>query len=511
MSVEFKKYKNKFLINAAIAASVCGISAGALAFGAVWLVLKLLDIGLSPLYYALIGAGVALVVGVILFFVFKPTEKSIAKRLDEELNLDERVQTMVEYRDEEGDMFDMQRQDACERLSQSPKIKPSLAKILKLAIMPVLACAVILTAAFVPAKKPIVPPSDDGGVTEDDVYKIDNWQIASLNQLIEEVGQSSLREGLKQSHVTVLESLLEGLQHTTTNSAMVASVRSAIAMLATATDGANNYNVFAEKFAASQDVAVSDFAEGLSSSAKVYSTGVKYKEYSQVQEREKVLYDEALPLLSESASSFYAEVQKFERLKFKSGLNTYIKAFEKVLSSVEYEEGDALAGSFNLFIEGLKTVVVNYDLNGYSLDNLKAQVWDACTSYAESAATEMSAQSYAFMVTEYETNRLCAIFGIKLTDSDDPSESGGSGGSDSDDPSEGGWGEGGVKYGSDDLIFFPDEGIYVQYGEVLNEYYYPKVSELLRSGNISDEAKQFIREYFTILNRGIKEDEAEEN
>lgn len=511
MSEEFKKYKNKFIIYTALISAVCGISAGVAVCGVVWLVLKLLNFGLGVLYYAFIGVGVALVVGGVLFLIFKPSDMSVAKRLDKELNLDERLQTMVEFQSQESDMLTLQRQDAEQRLAQSPKLKPSFVKIAKLAVIPVLASAIMLTAAFVPAKSPSVVPDGDN----EDVYEIDNWQIASLNQLIAEIrDKSSLREELKQSHVNVLEGLLDGLKQTTSNTAMILSVRSAITMLETATDGACSYSLFVEKFSAAEDSAVSGFADGLSSAAKAYVSGTALSEFAQVTERKVNLYDAALSYLSDSTAAIPQSVQELNLLKFKTAVTDYANLFENLLSSVEYAEGDGIAQALSAFISTLKRIADSSIGGGYSLDKLKSQVSDACTSYAQTAATEMEVQSYALMVTEYETNRLCAIFGIKLSNSDNPDDGGGSSNPDDDEPGSGGWGEGGVNYGSDDVIFFPEgddgKGIYVQYGEVYNEYY-SKVNSLLHSGDISEEAQRFIREYFTILNRGIKEDDASEN
>ncbi|MGN0814219.1 MAG: hypothetical protein ACI4MH_03205 [Candidatus Coproplasma sp.] len=507
MNKDFKKFKNKFILNAALAAALCGISAGAIAFGAVWLVLKLIGISFLPLYYVLIGVGVALIVGVSLFFVFKPSDKRVAKLLDDQLMLDERVQTMVEYQGEESDMLTLQREDAEQRLANSPRLKPSIKKIAKLAIMPVLACAVVLTAAFVPEKQD--PPEPDDGI--DDNYEMNNWQLSALSQLIDEVQSSALQENLKQSHVAVLEGLLEGLKQTTSQSAMVASVRSAIAMLATATGGIDGYSVFVEEYSQSENAAISAFGEGLADSAKVYSTSVKLTQFSLVQEREPLLYDQALAVLLESTEELISVVGDLTELNFRTEISNFAVLFELCLGNLDFSNNDAIARAISVLVNGMRGVISNYDTGGYALENLKSQVSDVCTSYAQSAATEMAVQSYALMVTEYETNRLCAIFGVKTETSDNPDGGSDPVNPDEDDPGEGGWGQGGVNYGSDDIIFFPNEGIYVQYGEVLNVYYYPKVSQLLREGNVSEEAKQFIREYFTILNRGIKDDEAEEN
>lgn len=501
MSDGFKKFKTEFIRNAAIIACVCGLSAGLAACGVVWLALKLAALIIAPWYYVIIGAGVALTVSCALFFVLKPSDKEVAKRLDRTFNLNEKIQTMVEYEGKDGEMLILQREDANERLKRSRKIKPSLAKIIKITLMPIVACAIFLTAAFVPEKQ--IPPDTS------DVYEIDGWQLTALSQLIEDVRKSSLREALKESHATVLEGLSDGLRSTSSQTAMKASVRSAMSMLATATQGANNYAEFAEKLASSGNERVSGFSESYKKGANIYGPGSPLGDFSIVKQREAALYEQVLSVFAESAGELETAIYAFRTFPdFRSGVAAYAQAFGDAVAAMDFAAADdELTRALKVVSDGLDGVIANYDTFGYTLDNLKSQVSKVLADYAEATATEMAVQSYALMMTEYETNKLSSIFGVSVQKPSDPSGTGGNPSENpDDDPGEGGWGGGGVNYGSDDMIFFPDEGIYVSYGEVLNEYYYPKVNELLRDGEMSEEAKRFIREYFNILNRGIRDD-----
>ena len=65
-----------------------------------------------------IGSAVTLVVGMAFFLIKRPTDKRVAKRLDISFGLNEKVQTMVAFRDEEGAMIEIQRNDTESILSE---------------------------------------------------------------------------------------------------------------------------------------------------------------------------------------------------------------------------------------------------------------------------------------------------------------------------------------------------------------------------------------------------------
>ena len=118
MNEIFKKLKRKKFLTAACIAAGTGVAAGLIAAGSVLLALKLSEININAGWYVLIGLGVAAIAGGVAFWVLLPTDKKVAKEIDREHALNEKVQTMVAFAGDDGDMVELQRQDAEEKLDR---------------------------------------------------------------------------------------------------------------------------------------------------------------------------------------------------------------------------------------------------------------------------------------------------------------------------------------------------------------------------------------------------------
>ena len=112
---------------------------------------------------------------------------------------------------------------------------------------------------------------------------------------------------------------------------------------------------------------------------------------------------------------------------------------------------------------------------------------------------------------EYAVTRICNLFGYKAPaferprlinssiDSDGGNDEGGGGG---------GAIGGGATFGSDDLVYDPNTGEYVEYGEILARYYaimYGKVD----AGAYTEEEKTALEKYFAILQDGFPDEKEE--
>lgn len=111
----FKKYYSRLVKEAVIKSVVCGLIVGfACNFVA----------ALATWFSPVSGLWLSLAVGVFAFAVsaaafyflrFKPTERDVARRLDQ-LGLEERLVTMLDYRNEPAGIYEIQRADAREKL-----------------------------------------------------------------------------------------------------------------------------------------------------------------------------------------------------------------------------------------------------------------------------------------------------------------------------------------------------------------------------------------------------------
>lgn len=112
---EFKKYYKRLLREAVLKSLIWGLVAG---LGAMFIVAFATWCSEFKGLFLTIGlfVGVWAVVAVLLFFLrYKPTEKTVAERVDR-LGLDERLITMLELRGEESYIAVRQREDAHEKL-----------------------------------------------------------------------------------------------------------------------------------------------------------------------------------------------------------------------------------------------------------------------------------------------------------------------------------------------------------------------------------------------------------
>ena len=104
-----------------------------------------------------------------MFFVFKLNDKGLAKKLDKELELNEKIQTMQAFNDQEGEIISLQRKDA-QHILDNAEIK--IGKFIKgwLVYITAFACALVIlvtVAGFLVNREeePVVP-NDDVGVGE---------------------------------------------------------------------------------------------------------------------------------------------------------------------------------------------------------------------------------------------------------------------------------------------------------------------------------------------------------
>lgn len=118
------------------------------------------------------------------FFVFYPTQKYVAKRLDQ-LGLDERIVTMVEFEDQDSYIMQRQREDAMEKLSglNSKLIKFALSAALIAVPAVAIPTATAMTTVYALSEAEVIPSGKDliGDLSKDKttfelVYKIPDTQ-----------------------------------------------------------------------------------------------------------------------------------------------------------------------------------------------------------------------------------------------------------------------------------------------------------------------------------------------
>ena len=229
MDENFLKFKKTVWLHILIKCIAAGAAAGLLAVLAVLLPCKLYKIDLLWLFYILIFLGGFAAGGGIAFLFLRTDDKKIAKRLDSELNLNERVQTTLAYNTESGAMYDLQKADT------SAVLKSKAVKSLpfKNFVVFVLCCcisvfglvAVPVVAATVP---PVLAPQDDTSPV-DPPREITDWEWSALDELINYVKASKKADSYTKSGiVNQLEGLRTVLLNGVSQSTLPTFVQSAV-------------------------------------------------------------------------------------------------------------------------------------------------------------------------------------------------------------------------------------------------------------------------------------------
>ena len=112
MTPTFEQLKKGYFKIALLKALATGITATLFTTGGILLGTKLAEVVFPILYAILIGVAAGGLVGGLAFLLLKKTAKALAKRLDEGYELHEKVQTMLEYKDENREMVLLQRSNA---------------------------------------------------------------------------------------------------------------------------------------------------------------------------------------------------------------------------------------------------------------------------------------------------------------------------------------------------------------------------------------------------------------
>jgi hypothetical protein len=510
MSDSFKKIKCKFLLNTALFSCLLGLCAAMFSVGAVLLILKLCQLKLALLYYILIGGGAFLIVFAVWFLTHFPTNKKIAKHLDENYGLGERVQTMLEFSGVDSDLTIMQREEAAERLAALKAKRPTLKKVLCSALCVLVSVGMLLAGVLVPEREKVQPVEPDEPEEQEPDFEITNWQVTALNQLMDEVNASDLDESVKTSCVATLQSLLDGLQEKQTESVMKVAVRAAITLISGIMDGANSYSKICTQLQTKS--AVSGLSTPISSAVIAYrADGTSISQLSQVEQISATLSENISPILSEGVKFLSDGTVGLRGNNLTNKLKTYTEALTTVLADSGVAETDGLYGAVSSLNAGFNTVISSISVGGYTVAALQNLVVVACNGFATEATEALSVQAYNYVMGDYINARLVSIFDIS-DDADDNTSSDDQSGGEEEKNSSGGYGDKNENYGSDDLIFYPDEETYVKYGEVLDAYF-AKMQEIISNGDLSEELVKYIGNYFDILYSGLQTDtdESQEN
>ncbi len=467
MGKNFANVKKKTRFASVFTSLIFGIGIGAIVLALAVLVYKYFNKPLSTWFYIL-GAVAAAVSFAISYFIIMPSDKRLAKRLDREHSLNEKMRTMVELKESDAPFAVLQREDADEKLGKIKYTPWRKKQIISLLLIVFISAASLTTAFVIPSRAEYVDP-------EKPLSEFDKqWILAELSDIISSVEASFIADGLKEKIVNELNSLVDFVkEHEYLSEMKIRAIKSVIGL--------------------NRDLTVENTAPII---------GEKLSECTN-------------PILKELGTEF---------VKLNgSGVQAQIVQLEKALGGQTSDDvtftadelGAAISASGASSSSDLTVLLSNLAsaLRGYAAGS--GSVSEIFENVAATAMEETMIQSMNGRMTQTVISRLCALFGIG---EDDLSQAGADEDIDinppadppsAEDPSEdddkeneeigsGGIGTGDRVYGSNDMIYNPYTDKYVPYGEVFDEYNNKRI-QMVQDGRIAPDFEDFLEEYFRSL------------
>lgn len=223
MDSNFSKFKKRVWLYILIKCLLAGLATAVLAVNAVFIPCKLCGVKLFWLYYVLIGLGGLILGGGLALLLLRTNDKKIAKMLDKELCLQERVQTAYECQGETSDIFALQRANASKSLksvSNAKSYKTLSVAVFFGSVASIVACvlcclAIIAGTVAVPVIATYIPDpplagEEDNGTPVEPPREVTDWEWKALDDLINYVRASKKADVISKSGM-VAE--LEGLRN----------------------------------------------------------------------------------------------------------------------------------------------------------------------------------------------------------------------------------------------------------------------------------------------------------
>lgn len=478
----YKKFKNKLYRGVFAKSFLC--SAGfSLTSAAVVLILgklNLIEDNLRLASFVLIGAFA--VAFILAYAIMAPGAKRAARIVDRELGLGEKAETMHTFKRQRGAMVELQRKETEKLLRKLPLDWYSVKRLWLHAIFFILSLA-LCSFAYVVPDMPTPPPEEP----PEEAFELSEWQRIALENLIDYVEDSELRDTHKAAAADELRSLLDVLVLTKTKREMKAHVVGAIVDINGVIDTASSYDEFADILGQGAAVGIQELSSAIGTPEQPAS-------------------EESFAALREVFSA-----DKNELYGILLGFGGEVGLCLTRLSLDDDPLADALEG----LSDGVFRIID--DISSYDEDGIGAAIDTVLGSFRLSLIAALEEMKTTGEVGAYTVGRLMEIFGITADDlppeveeiiPDTPTEDGDENPEDDEESKgeSGGFGSGDAVYGSDDTIYYPDEERYAIYGEVINEYY-AKITEKILSGELSEELVASLEKYFESLYDGSAKEE----
>lgn len=481
MGKEFKRLKRYNATWRMLRTMILGLSLVFLSLGALLALDKIHVIQADKLHYV-VALAVTLVAMAVYALIQRKTDQAIAEKIDKEHHLRERVQTMVEYRDQDTAMLQVQREDTEARLRAVRRFgqkRLTLAAhfVLLLLAFGVFAVGVVLPVQAVPQPtQPTEPP-----------YEASEWQKAALEELIAHVEASDMLATAKEPVVAELWELRDALDTKLTSKNVQLLVVDAIRLAYKVTDEVNSNDEIHDVI---QRKVLHDQADELAYA--LGAIGNKDREGHIAAIGEVLAREDMLP----------------------SVMGLALMLEDALTSVVGFDANDPLYAATAAFAQELKPAGEAEAQE--DLENAKKHLGVAVNNLKNAANLALTQQDWTKEECVYVVDTLCDIFEIPANMRPaDPDETFDSGNNEKvPEANGGGQGTGQMQYAGNDQIYDYQADQYELYGKLMDERYFPLMRNKLNDGSLPEEMIEFIQNYFHELQTGANvggSDEEENN
>lgn len=500
MTKSFLKFKRRLQAIRIIRSLMIGITGGLVVGGICFLLLKLAVFDFDSIFALFVGCGAFLIAGGAAFLLCRVSDKRLAEELDSKFNLQARVQTMIEYKDEEGEIFTLQRQDADRALSDIPLKSYKFKKLWVYITAMVLASAIFTTGFVIEDRRNILPPE------EIIPFELSAVQRSGLNELIKTVEKSEMEEEFRTPLVNELKSLLSKLEGIKTEPEMQIALAESMAVITSITYDSSTATEMLNALWDTEDVHFRHLAKVLDTSSQSTPDWGDFAEK---------LSDYIIILTGEDDESEGASVGA---ARIKWALDSMNRRLDIALANSGLPEDDemyvAVNNLFNHPLVGFSVMIKQLD--SLSDDEARALLENGFNIMSEDIFAAIKQNKVNANTGEHAMTRLGALFlvpvpeferpeFVKTGEPADPNR--GDVGEDDDKGQSGPGGIGnGASFGSDDEILNPQTGEYVKYGDLIHTYH-TIMFERLHGDSYTEEQKEAITKYFDLLFGGLEDDE----
>jgi len=508
MGEGFKRFKRLYLADAIIKALLVCISASLLIVATFLIVIDKGVIDFQVLHASLVSVGSGLLLGLVTFLLSFKGDKRLARLLDERLGLNEKVQTMYAFRNDSGDLKEIQREKTRHILDTTPSRLLSFVKVwVVFAVALALALSYFIVSLVMylqddPIDSGNNPPSQGGtdkpgdkpgeGPSDGEIFEPTDHHKKELEQLIKYVEDSLLDVQAKAEIVLELTKLLHQLDSFGTDQVMKEYVTGVIDSVRDTVDSVNDTYAFYQ------------CAKTLGNNTlDKISRALYAKDLSAVEKEINSFYKSLLFVTVDGAESLRPkedlEAIKDEIDALKNALATVLEKSGLTEEDKLYALTSELVAVFNTILEkSASTVNANNRLNPV-----------LNVSFVEGLKQLVPKEKVNEEVKVYTISELARIFGIDL------SSVGGVGNTGAGDYTEpdtqppeseegGSYGDGGKNFPSNDKVIDPEseeidiDKIQVEYGDIISRYM-TEIKNKIEKGEYSEELALILNEYFKML------------